>query len=572
MRFIKPVLLSVILLLTAIDGAAFQLDSLITSSDSLIARFSFTGNAVDSSGVGNDAIIYNATLTADRFGNDSSAYFLDGDYDYIEIPHNSAYESEETTINFWFKKTTKTIRYAGFDYYIEGLLFKGYNTGIDERSYSFSLAQEEEPFDLNIKVGTTTADSLVVKREEKKIRANLWYQVTGVISEGRVILYIDGEKVGFSKKVGGLYMDYAPIVLGKESYYSFQKRYFTGVIDDITMYNYALSDSAIAELYHEGGWEGNPAPDTLLAYLPFDGNANDSSGYGHDGIVYGAELSTDRSGEPEKAYAFDGVDDYIKISDSNSLIAKEGVSFSFWAKGVSQDSSFTGIITTPDFQPFGIGIDDGDRMLFSASYDQLPLNLIVEGLTTDEDEWYQYAAVFKGGEYLRLYRNGLEIGTLYGTIPSRMDDFDRDILVGALEKSQGEGKDSLFYKGSIDEVRFYNFALTDQQISGIYEVEKPVISSNELKEEYPNQILLHQNYPNPFNPSTRIMVQLPAKQTVELNVFDMSGRLIQNLASGSLAAGLHTFDFDGSNLASGIYIYQLKTNQSIQTKKLTLIK
>jgi len=57
----------------------------------------------------------------------------------------------------------------------------------------------------------------------------------------------------------------------------------------------------------------------LVAYYPFNGNANDESGNGNNGTVYGATLTADRFGNPGSAYGFDGVDDYIVAPDSDSL-------------------------------------------------------------------------------------------------------------------------------------------------------------------------------------------------------------------------------------------------------------
>jgi len=59
--------------------------------------------------------------------------------------------------------------------------------------------------------------------------------------------------------------------------------------------------------------------DGLMAYYPFNGNANDESGNENHGTVYGASITTDRFGNPSSAYSFDGLDDYIRVSDSGSL-------------------------------------------------------------------------------------------------------------------------------------------------------------------------------------------------------------------------------------------------------------
>jgi hypothetical protein len=83
---------------------------------------------------------------------------------------------------------------------------------------------------------------------------------------------------------------------------------------------------------------------------------------------------------------------------------------------------------------------------------------------------------------------------------------------------------------------------------------------------------LNQNYPNPFNPSTTINVTLPVGSEITLKVFDLLGNEVSEIAKGYYNSGNYTFKFDGKNLASGIYIYQLKYKQGIIFKKMTLLK
>jgi hypothetical protein len=89
----------------------------------------------------------------------------------------------------------------------------------------------------------------------------------------------------------------------------------------------------------------------------------------------------------------------------------------------------------------------------------------------------------------------------------------------------------------------------------------------------PKSIALAQNFPNPFNPSTQISFSLNRSTEVTLSVYDINGRLVSTLAQNKgFAAGTHAVQFDASNLASGVYMYQLKTNAAIITKLMTLIK
>jgi hypothetical protein len=88
----------------------------------------------------------------------------------------------------------------------------------------------------------------------------------------------------------------------------------------------------------------------------------------------------------------------------------------------------------------------------------------------------------------------------------------------------------------------------------------------------PESEMLLGNYPNPFNPSTTIGYQLPQAAQVNLRVFDAEGRLVSTLVDGFSDAGWHLVNFDGSNLASGIYLYTLTAGKQTVTGRMVLIK
>lgn len=83
---------------------------------------------------------------------------------------------------------------------------------------------------------------------------------------------------------------------------------------------------------------------------------------------------------------------------------------------------------------------------------------------------------------------------------------------------------------------------------------------------------LEQNYPNPFNPSTTISFTLSESGNANLKVFNMLGQEVATLANERLNAGNHTFSFDASSLASGMYIYRLQAQNQTITKRMMLIK
>ncbi len=88
----------------------------------------------------------------------------------------------------------------------------------------------------------------------------------------------------------------------------------------------------------------------------------------------------------------------------------------------------------------------------------------------------------------------------------------------------------------------------------------------------PTGFALEQNYPNPFNPSTTIKYELPRSTEVRLSVYDVLGREVSVLVNERRGAGVHEVRFDGSGLASGIYLYRLQAGSYVQTRKLVLVR
>jgi hypothetical protein len=88
----------------------------------------------------------------------------------------------------------------------------------------------------------------------------------------------------------------------------------------------------------------------------------------------------------------------------------------------------------------------------------------------------------------------------------------------------------------------------------------------------PDGYALEANYPNPFNPSTKISFTIPKADHVSLVVYDMLGKEVSTLIDSDLGAGTHTFTFDGKNLASGTYIYRIRSGAFVQEKTMQLIK
>lgn len=97
-------------------------------------------------------------------------------------------------------------------------------------------------------------------------------------------------------------------------------------------------------------------------------------------------------------------------------------------------------------------------------------------------------------------------------------------------------------------------------------------SVNELSSFQPQKTQLFQNYPNPFNPSTTIRFELTESQDVKLEVVALDGRVVEVLVDAKYNAGNHIINFDASSLATGVYVYRLRTSNQVLYRKMTLMR
>jgi len=115
---------------------------------------------------------------------------------------------------------------------------------------------------------------------------------------------------------------------------------------------------------------------------------------------------------------------------------------------------------------------------------------------------------------------------------------------------------------------------TAQKSSNLYDTRFTlVITKEEIEQNIPTEFQLKQNYPNPFNPSTKIEFGLPKKSRVSIEIYNILGQLVRRLSENEIyPAGTHTITWQPNGLASGVYLYRIRTEEKAITKKMTFIK
>jgi hypothetical protein len=142
-------------------------------------------------------------------------------------------------------------------------------------------------------------------------------------------------------------------------------------------------------------------------------------------------------------------------------------------------------------------------------------------------------------------------------------------------------------KGTTTEQQFYSF-IDENLAAGKYQYRLKQIDfdgtfeySNivEVEVNIPNEFSLSQNYPNPFNPTTKIKYTIPTVTSSEvegslvtLKVYDVLGNEIATLVNEEKLPGIYEVEFSAANLSSGMYIYQLRTESFVSSRKMTVLK
>ena len=275
----------------------------------------------------------------------------------------------------------------------------------------------------------------------------------------------------------------------------------------------------------------------------------------------GAVLATDRFGNQDAAYEFDGFSTYITIPNSPSLQSptteisemawinifgwsQVGQSFGpVFMKSNSEDNAFQYRLSTG---PDGINL----------SVNNWNNSAIIDSVLNFE-QWYFVAATWKD-DTARFYVNGNFIGKLGLTGPAQADDLPLEIgrdRPGGIE----------YFLGKIDDARIYNRALAEEEIQAIY-------SGSEGVNEHEATVNTMDIFPNPAHDVFHFSFHISHPQFVTLKIYDTRGKEISTIVNTNLSAGTHQCTWNTDELLAGIYLYRLTSNDQAVTGKLILFK
>ncbi|MBN1466845.1 CotH kinase family protein, partial [candidate division KSB1 bacterium] len=309
--------------------------------------------------------------------------------------------------------------------------------------------------------------------------------------------------------------------------------------------------------------ESSDPVDGLVMHYDFDEPSGtivkDKSGLYNDGLLRGNPQWTD--GKYAGGISFGGADDYVDCGDPENLNIENELTIAAWVKQRDAGNDEHNPWITKGDHSFAIKHYSENQYEFFI-YDGGWQTVRAPAAKEHNGAWHHFAGTYDG-DNLVLYIDGERKASerFSGTINQTNDP----INIGR----NAEASDR-FLDGVIDDVRIYNVALTDEQIRAIYNDTAIV---RDEKNGILSTLTLAQNYPNPFNDDTTIRYTLSTSQVVTLAVYDLAGRLQRTCAQGEQGAGEHAIAFRAQDLASGLYLYEIRTSAGAGvTKKMLLLK
>jgi hypothetical protein len=310
---------------------------------------------------------------------------------------------------------------------------------------------------------------------------------------------------------------------------------------------------------------------SLVAYYPFDGNVNDATGHGHDGIINGAQLTNDRAGRAASAYAFNGTTASIVVPNDTGLNFQNAMTVNLWMK-------VRGLYAGREQYLISHGNwENRWKLSLSPSTNKLRFTVRnTSGQTKDldgetplvRDTTYNVACVYSGSE-LEIYLNGQL--DAFAPFSGLINPASFALTIG----QSLPGDNQYNFNGILDDIRLYNYGLSVQEISSL----AVTAVEGEDPRRIPAVFALEQNFPNPFNPSTTIGYTIAGvggqgsvAGNVKLVVYDVLGREVAILVDEQMAPGNYGVRCDASGLASGMYMYRLTSGKFLQARKMLLLK
>jgi hypothetical protein len=405
-----------------------------------------SGSVTDYSGEGNDGANNGATRgTQGVFG--TNAFGLDSSNDeYVTISNDASLQPSETTYAVWFRTESCCSTGTG-----DELFYAKETAGPWNKIGLFSDGRVRYTADTGSAVDVDSQNTYDDGR---------WHLAVGTYNGSTARLYVDGVTVDSASLSGSLDYSSADARIGKGDGDDTSDRTYDGELDEVMVFDRALSAAEIRDMFMSG-----PPTNSLAGYWRLDGTSGtvrDSSGNRTHGEIKGTiERGTDGVFNSQ-SFNFSGSDNYVDLQ--NKSLHGEEATISAWyniRKCCSDESRIISKGTSPANQDhwYMVSMDDTDALRFRLKTGGTTDLLKIQNVVT-RDTWHHVVARYNG-THMALFQDGTEIGTKAktGTIDPGTDV---RTFIGNSPNAARQ------FTGRIDEVQLYESSLSDGAIQDLY--------------------------------------------------------------------------------------------------------
>jgi len=210
----------------------------------------------------------------------------------------------------------------------------------------------------------------------------------------------------------------------------------------------------------------------LLAYYPFNGNANDASGNGNNGVVQNATLTEDRFNVASRAYGFESLRQKIRTTSADGFpVSTNDFTLSFWVKTYSDSGTHQIFVCNDADQQFQIHmgpLQNGQTQIgFQAGGTGAGFTSFIPWIL---NQWYNVQVVRLQNTNIIIYRDGMQLSQQTTTLGNQATPEQQNLSFGYY--TNGAGIERQFY-GSLDDIRIYNRAFSESEVQQLYGFEAP---------------------------------------------------------------------------------------------------
>ena len=460
-QFIKKIFVSFFFVST-IFALAANAQVCQPAANGLVSWYRAEGNAADAQEGANDGALQNGTTFAP--GRSGQGFKFDGTDDAVEIPDAASLKPQTITIEAWVRfdslfGATSGAAPAGFQYIInkknnrQNDNFEGYALmKLGNHRLAFSMSNDNGS-------QTTLVDNT------QTVEVGRLYHVAGTFDGLMTRLYIDGRKVAETSHNFPLSYATRPVYIGSSGETIWNGR-MNGVIDELKIYNRALSDLEIQTNYlNDNCRAAADVPADLVSWHGGDGDARDFINLNTGVLVNGADFTVGKVGQ---AFRFAN-GSHVRVESDGIFRGRGEGSIEAWIKPSRlPDGEFRASAiwveseSSRNFTRLGLYYLDTGQVGIYANVSQINA---LSPASVPLNAWTHVAGTYKAGEPAKLYVNGALVAESASPGVTLSNDSGAFVGIGSLQSAAGDDFD---FNGELDEPGVYTRALAPFEILSIY--------------------------------------------------------------------------------------------------------